>query len=214
MYSLIGMLLGAPFLARMLNVLSDLELNILVICMFVWNFLNIILFRDILDLPFAFSGWIFEGWIIYFILGFYCDRVKQKTYFWIPLAIAAVILTTIQKQFCERSNNIWDLSPVYMIVVLGMYLFIERVCIIKKKIGKQVVDFLAKYSFPVYIVHYVVKDYVVGEGMFGKLPQCFAPFPLWIVRIIIIYVISFLVGIIVENLIIKNIQAICKRILK
>lgn len=206
MYSLVGLLLCAPPIARMLNHLSDFEFNVLMISVFLWNFLKIILFQDILRLPFVFNGWIFEGWVIYFILGFYCDKIQKHIPLFIGLGAAAVVLTTLQKRFGEVNANLWDLSPLYTVAVLGVYLFIERVCVIKSEAAKKLVAVLSRYSFPVYIVHYAVKDYVVTDEKFDVLSMNLSPFALWLIRIVIVFVISFVVAVILDNLLMKHIK--------
>lgn len=206
MYSLIGMLLCAPFLARMLTALSDFEMHLLVILIFVWSFLKIILCVDILNKPFVFNNWIFEGWIVYFILGFYCDKLKKHIPLFVGIGVAALILTTLQKQFCERSQNIWDLSPLYALLVLGVYLFIERICVVKSKVGKELITVIAKYSFSVYIVHYAVKDWVVSSKVFVGLNQNMSSLALWLFRVVIIFVISFVIGIVIDSVLINNLK--------
>lgn len=78
MYALIGMLVGAPFLAKMLKSLSDHEIEILVGIALAWNFINIIVVKNLLMIDSRYSGWFLNEWILYFILGLCCDRVEKK----------------------------------------------------------------------------------------------------------------------------------------
>lgn len=206
MYALIGMLLCAPFLARMLKQMTDFELHLLVALMFIWSSFKIILFADILDKSFVFNSWIFEGWIVYFILGFWCDKIKKHVSLFVGAGGIALVLTVLQKQFCERAQNIYDLSPLYALLVVGVYLFVERVCIVKSEWAKALISVIAKYSFAIYIVHYAVKDWVVTSDLFDSLWNSLSAVALWLCRVVIIFVVSFIVAVVIDNVLVKHLK--------
>ncbi len=74
MYSLFGMLLAAPFFARMLHGMSESELRLLMIIAIGWEFLQIILFGNILHKPFNIGGWPFTSALFCFICGYIIHR--------------------------------------------------------------------------------------------------------------------------------------------
>lgn len=202
MYPLIGMLIGAPFLAKMLRSLSDQELKILVVIALLWNFVGIIIVRNIFMISYSYSGWFLNEWLFYFILGYCCDRlIDKKNGIYIILGFIAMLLTLFQKvYFDNRSQYIFDISPIYTFAIIGIYLFIERKCIVKNKKFKWVLSFLSKYSFGIYMLHMNVLNFVTGKmGNADGIVK-------WMIEVAIILAISLALTFIIDNCIIKPIK--------
>ena len=77
MYAWFGMIVAAPFLARMLHGMSESELRLLMGIAIGWEFLQIILFGNILHKPFTIGGWPFTSWLFYFIAGYIVHRIPS-----------------------------------------------------------------------------------------------------------------------------------------
>lgn len=199
MYPLMGMIIGAPFLSKMLDSFSDIELKILVLAALSWNFIEILVVRNGLLLGYSYSGWFLQGWILYFALGYCCDRLINKQYkAYIILGIIAILLSIMQKIFFgNRTQYIHDLSPIYTFATVGMYLFLERQCVINNEALKKIISFIAKYSFGVYMVHFNVLDFVVEKTGSGET------FIEWIAKVAIIFVISLILSFIINNCVVR-----------
>lgn len=80
MYPLIGMLISTPFLACMLQKLSDWELNLLLVVSLMWNVVSIYLTVDV-NIGFSYSGFMLSGWMLHFFAGYYCCRIVNPRLF-------------------------------------------------------------------------------------------------------------------------------------
>lgn len=166
MFPLIGMLVSAPFLARLVQKLSDYELKLFLLVGIIWEFVTVIVIQDCFKLQNYYSGWILGSWVFYFVLGYGCDRLikKENQKFFVVLGMICGVLTILQGVFLpDRAHNLNDLSPIYTFVTIGMYIFLDRYCVIRnEKIGR-VISVLSKYSFSIYLIHIPILDFVCDE---------------------------------------------------
>ena len=166
MFPLIGMLVSAPFLARLVQKLSDYELKVFLMVGIIWEFVTVIIVRDCFNLKNQYSGWILSSWVFYLVLGYGCDRLikKENQKFFVVLGMICSILTILQAVFLpDRVYNLYDLSPIYTFATIGMYIFLDRYCVIRnEKIGRAIFV-LSKHSFGIYLIHIPVLDFVCDE---------------------------------------------------
>ena len=218
MYELIGLLIGAPFLAKLVRSMSYLELKIFLSIAIIWNFISIILMTDMLQINLGFSGWILSGWMLYFILGYYCSKVIKKLksiVVFIGIGAICFIITCMQIIYLpDRASNAYDLSPIYMFVTLAIYLFLDRILLIKKNCVKRIISFLAKYSFSIYLIHISVLKFISDyTGIFQSIQNLNSYIQL-ILAVIIIFVGSFILVFCIDNTLIKGIKKGLYRIMK
>ena len=93
MYPLLGMLLSAPFLAKMLNHMEDREIKLLFAIGIIWGVVSIYFTWDI-GFGFSYLGWILSGWMMHFFAGYFCERIineKNRKILYIVGAIGFVI---------------------------------------------------------------------------------------------------------------------------
>lgn len=215
MYKLIIYLLSAPFLSKMLKNLSDIEIKILMVIGFIWNFVSILLMTNIFNVKLGFSGWILDGWIYYFIMGYFCDRIKElkhKKTISLCTLTAFVLTICIACYFPQYTKNLWDLSPIYTIYVLGIYLLFDRVILIKSRIIIKIVSFLAKYSFSVYLIHTLVLrafQKFVGLIHVNMINQ----YILYMLSIVSVLLLSTILAFIIDNILVNPIKKAMKKIL-
>lgn len=165
MYSLIGMLISAPFLGKMFQSMSDWELKFLFRVAIIWNIVSIYLTEDF-NLEFSYNSWIFSGLTTIFLAGYYCDRIindqnKMKLYIWGGLGF---VITVLGKWlFPENYHSPTDLAPAYILFSMAVYTFIGREFVIKNELLKKVIFFLAKHSFAVYMLHWNVLYHITPQ---------------------------------------------------
>ena len=207
MYQLIGILLSAPFLAVMLHNLSDKSLILLLSIGFGWNFVSITLLPDILGYTFNFSGWILSEMLLYFVLGYALDRIikkKEHVMALCGLGILGVIITIVQGHFFEdKFTGLYDLSLVYIFVNIGLYLFLERICLIKSENFARVLSFIAKHSFGVYILHFYVIQWL-GNNL--HFPWVKLEIASYLLSVLTVFVLSFAASFFLDTVIINPLQ--------
>lgn len=174
MYSLIGLLMSAPFFAKMLHGMSDWEIKFLFMLSIGWNVISIYLVND-LGWNFNYGKWLMASWTLYFFLGHFHDRIigEENKKIWYLLGIAGFLITVFWKYLLPFENHSdKDFAPAYTFFVIAIYTFLLYEVKITRQWLKKLLFFLAKHSFTVYLVHYVIIE-MIGqrfyEGMSAKI---------------------------------------------
>lgn len=209
MYGLIGMLLGAPFLAKMLQNMSNWELNLLFGSGIVWNIIFVYLCTDF-NIGFSYNNWIFSGWIFYFFAGYYCVRVVNnlnKKRIYILGAVGFVITILGRYLIADHFLYATDLSVAFIVFTMAVYTFLDREITVKNMYMKKAIRFMSKYSFMVYmlhinVLHKVTPMIIAGESTFFK----------WIARILVTLIISMLLSILLNMIVIYPVQKLLKKL--
>ena len=154
MYPLIGMLLGAPFIAKMLDKMEDWELKLLFYIGIGWYIVRTYLTIDF-NIGFSYSGWLLQDFALYFFAGYFCKRIvneKNKKY-WYILGIIGFLITIFGEKIFPVYQNPADISAAFLFYTIAMYLFIQYECKIKTNVSKNIISFLAKHSYAIYLIH-------------------------------------------------------------
>lgn len=158
MYSLIGLVMSAPFLSKMLHVMSDWEIKLLFWLSIGWNAVSIYLIND-LGWNFHYGKWLMASWTIYFFLGYFHQRIinESNKKFWYLMGVFGFLVTVLWQYVLpipNHSDN--DFAPAYTFFVIGLYTVLLNEIHIKWEPVKKVISFIAKHSFTVYLVHYLI----------------------------------------------------------
>lgn len=210
MYPLIGMLLGAPFMAVMLQNMHDWELRLLFGIGIGWNVVSIYLTLDF-GVGFSYSGWMLSGWVMLFFLGYYCSRMindnnKKYLYLW---GLAGFIVTVCGKYFIPNQYfNSVDVAAAFVVFTMAFYTFWDREILIKNTYIKRSISFIAKYSFIIYMLHWNVLHKITPRIVKGQASVCN-----WVISIFTTLIISMLISIVLDFFIISPIQKIMKKVL-
>lgn len=167
MYSLIGLLMSAPFFSKMLHAMSDWEIKLLFWLSIGWNAVSIYLIND-LGWNFHYGKWIMASWTIYFFLGYFHDRMitEENKKFWYVMGIAGFLITVLWQYVLPFENHSdKDFAPAYTFFVIGMYTFLLFEIKISWDWLKKVIAFLAKHSFTVYLIHYLILE-LIGQRFY------------------------------------------------
>ena len=167
MYSMIGLLMSAPFLSKMLHAMSDWEVKLLFWLSIGWNAVSIYLIND-LGWNFHYGKWIMASWTIYFFLGYFHNRIVNESNkkLWYILGIAGFLITVLWQYILPVENHSdKDFAPAYTFFVLGMYTFLLYEIKIPWNLVKKIIAFLAKHSFTVYLIHYLILE-IIGQRFY------------------------------------------------
>ena len=167
MYSLIGLLVSAPFFSKMLHAMSDWEVKLLFWLSIGWNTVSIYLIND-LGWNFHYGKWIMASWTIYFFLGYFHDRIikKENKKFWYVMGITGFLITVLWQYLLPVENHSdKDFAPAYTFFVMGMYTFLLFEVKISWEWLKKVIAFFAKHSFTVYMIHYLILE-MIGQRFY------------------------------------------------
>ncbi len=198
MYTLIGLILLEPFLKRLLDNLKYKELVWLCGILLIAKALNIFGIVTIGELYFT-------SWIVYYIIGSFLIREKSKKLY--PLLICFsfamfFVSVGVDLHFSDSAfmNNIFEYSPITIIQVGGIFsifLWIEN---FRKPALRQIIKYLSKFTFQIYLAHPVVMDYVVHklwflkDGLLSNYPLLF-----FVVIIVMTFLCSAFVAAIIEG---------------
>ncbi len=157
MFTMIGFILIAPIIGKALQSFKDEVLTFFMIMIFIWIALIVFLDKDF-GYKFAYSN-IFYGWLFFFVLGYYENRVLQKSKHRKVFAICGLI-ALVANVILIKLPDTWyisgghDLSPIYICYVFGLYIFLKDLNIAKASgVVKKAVLFLSAQSYVIYLSH-------------------------------------------------------------
>lgn len=204
LYDLIGFLISTPLLSKALHAMKDWELNILFWIIMVWNTLSIFLTQDINpNIQFPFTGWMLWGWITYYFLGYYLSAAVKgdRKKWYIAGFISFLITVTCQVLIPDHFLLSTDYQPCFILFACGFFLFFENEIHIQKNKIKKMIEWIAKYSFYVYLFHAKVIEIMIPAYL--KVSDYGLKF---ILVVFIIAAISVVISILFDYVILKPIQ--------
>ena len=156
-YTLIGLLLSTPILAKAFQSMSDGELNIIFAVCLSWNLIGF-LFTKSFGVDFSYNGWILSSWATAYFAGYYISRVvneknRKKVYL---IGIGGFLLNIIFKWLIPGYINEHDLAAPFLLFSFALYVFITNELKVKRSGTKKVITFLSRHSFTVYMIHMLV----------------------------------------------------------
>ena len=153
MYPLIGYLISAPFLGNLFQKMTNKELSLLFKIAIIWNIISIYLSEN-LGIEYSYSGWFLSGWIISFFAGYYCRRVindDNKKILYLVGIIGFLITVSCEVLFLDNFNHSNDFSIAFVLFAMALSVFIEKEIKIKTNFLKNIIFFLGRYSFLIYL---------------------------------------------------------------
>ena len=215
MYSIIGLYITAPFLKIMLQNMTPKQLTELVAIIFGMRCL-FSYFPQIAGYSLMISDYIFSGWVIYFILGYYVVQDFLKPYYRY-IVLGGLLVFSISMYMAIniesfRNNGHFDLAPHMMIQAVAFFIIFYGNEFVFKKYTKlnKIVSFISKYTFSMYMIQLCVLTEVnrlpimnvseANELVVGCL------------RILLVFVGSFIAAVVIDNIIIKPIQFACNKV--
>lgn len=205
MYPLIGLLLSVPFFSKIINNMTDQEIKVFFLVAFLWKFISQYLVQNF-GLGFNYNCWILSVWTYTFFAGIFAVKMineQNKKKWYIAGFVCYLISIFSEWKLTPWAYNNFTHAPAYAIFVLALYYFLLNDIKIKNQIVCRVLQFLSKYSFVVYLVHWHVRKYLID----GKVVLMNAVFT-FIAAFIATTLISLLISIVLNNLLftpIKNV---------
>lgn len=165
LYTLMGMILLAPFLNKMVTDLKKPEIYIFLSMGLLYN--SIVTYSPYFNLSFSWN-YIFGGWVFYFPLGYFLEKIidtPKKEKLIICLGGLGFIISFIQKQY-GLTNRIHDLAPTYTFMVCAMFFLLKKEYHIKNTTLHTFLNTFilkcGKYSFAVYMIHNPIRWFLVN----------------------------------------------------
>lgn len=159
LYTLVGLLLLAPFLNKMVRHMKTGEIWLLLSFGLLYN--AICTYAPYVNLSFSWQ-YLFGGWAFYFMLGYFLEKVidtkKKRTAIYIAGGVCFVI-SFVQKQF-GLVRNIHDLAPTFTMISCALFFLFKRDWFKEKQVLRDCIIKLGKYSFAIYLVHNPVRYYL------------------------------------------------------
>ncbi len=200
MYPLIGFVLSTPFLSHMLHRMSDSELHIMMIVGLLWNTITT-MFQNTGHV-FGYYGWIMTGWLIYYIAGYYFDRVTQGDagdtivrWYIISGVIGYIVNILGMVFFADRYFNYSDFAIPFTLFCFGAFLFLERKVVIHNNKLSLVLARIVKHSFMIYMIHFSILNYLVTEYV-----SISSPLLQYCVKVIITLIVSLCISVLIDYL--------------
>lgn len=160
LYFLIGNVLLAPFIGKALQNTSNFGLCIFLIIGLFFNSMSS--YMPLIGFSWSWK-YPLESWSLYFYLGFVTDKIitttKQKAVVCIA-GLASIVVSLIQI-YAGKANNIYDLAPTFTCICCMMYILLKLIRF-KSRTVKNIIFFVGKHSFGIYMVHMIVLNRVIA----------------------------------------------------
>lgn len=177
MYPLFGMLLSTPFLSKMLHSMDRKELKIAWYIAIGYNFVLYYLCRN-QDIGFSFLCWFLESWTVFYFGGYYYRHViaEENKLKWILLAVFGYVFTVVGNNgllpFFKIFDGATSTQPFFIFYCIGCFLFWDKAVRIKQGKIADIITFLGRNTYMIYLYHprgieYVVRKLSITEGNFG-----------------------------------------------
>ncbi len=157
LYTLLGLLLLAPLLNKMVANLNKGEIWLLITFGLLFN--SICSYAPYVNLHFSWQ-YIFGSWVFYFMLGYFLEKVidtPKKENLIIAAGGVCFIISMIQKRF-GLVSNIHDLAPTFTMISCAMFFLLKRNYCRKSDFIQHMIMKAGKYSFAVYLIHNPIRD--------------------------------------------------------
>lgn len=166
LYVLMALYLCTPFLARMLNHMTDQELRVFLVIMVGVQGVSTYLPALGIQLGGTFDYVLFTGWTIYYILGYALNRLcrKEQRKFFLALGAAGFLITLIQKKFTPGfTPGIHDLALTMIVMASAIFLVFSFMEEGQSRWIKRIAAFVSRHSYSVYLIHYLVLHGFMGR---------------------------------------------------
>ena len=158
---LIGNLMIAPLIGKAFRLFTPKECALFLGIGLIFNLCVTI--SAVFDVSFEYS-YIFGGWTFYFYLSYCMEKLFTRK-FHIRLlwgAAAICLFVTVVLKYQGITTFIHDISPLFTIFTMGVFSILKTIGTWKFPYkAKIAVQFLAKHSFSVYLIHMIVLESVI-----------------------------------------------------
>lgn len=216
-YSIIGLYLCTPFLSRMLQSLNTASLSWLIFLMLA--VLGLQLYPPMLGRHIEIQDFVFNGWVIYYILGYYLSQPKIYSrlpmwLFYIGFLLALGCTEIVWWWYPQYSNNMYDLSYTMIMMSCTVFLWFEKkadlITLLPDRLYTMI-SWIGSYSFSIYLIHAAVLSELVGTRM-GVTIYWSNYIVSSTLRILLVFIISLVVSVVIDNLIVKPLQTFLQKI--
>lgn len=207
-YTLLANLLVVPFTSRIFKNLKKKEMKLFIGIGLLYN--TLLSYLKLIDIELQFSYYL-AGHNLYFYLGYcidYFTKTKKDKKIVFTLGIISYILSFIQLHIGKYAN-IYDFAPTFFFISCMVYVVIRDY--VKVNRLKNVILFLGKYSFSIYLVHMMMMDFMTLIFPYNNSVPMFLYI---VIKIVMILISSLLLVVIIDNTIIRIIKVITSKILK
>lgn len=205
MYVLMALYVCTPFLARMFHAMTDGELKFFLIIILLVQGLSTYLPPLGINIEPAIAYVIFKGWLIYFVLGYIGIRLYRNAPY-LPFAIlgaAGFFITLLQKYTIPAyTPGIHDMAYPMIAMAASIFLFFYHFGDIQIPFLIKAASFISRYSFSVYLIHYIILGQVV-KGTIEKTMLRHYYVPRILMETALTFVVSLAVAVVVDETVVK-----------
>lgn len=204
MYVIIQFYFFAPFLAKLLNQLSNKEILILLVLSLIpFHFRELfrVIFNTNLDILNIVGIDFLNPWLAYFLVGYLVIERKIKNYLqldYIMLVIPIMVLTIYEiytKKFLEEFH--WYASSLFIFISSVGLFFLIKYYFEKVNSTSNIIYNISKFSFGIYLIHHLIL-YIVLYKLKNIIPKF-----IFGTRYLFVFVIVFLLSYITVYLVSK-----------
>ena len=150
---------------KMLQNMDEKQLKLLMIISLIWVFIteNLGMYGYATHM----RNFFITSTLVYFIGGYCLDHITYKKLKPVHVILIGLVglLVTIYIRVKYQFKSAYDISLYYILFTFAVYWLGERFFDIKNHIVISIVETLAKYSFYVYMFHYIILNNVEGYFM-------------------------------------------------
>lgn len=205
-YSILGIYLVAPFIARMLSSLSDAQKKILFYVLYAYLTISVVL--SLIGWEFGITGVLFSsgGWWS-FILGYYGYYFGQQKFSTKKVATLSLIVVGILVIYLLGYDKMDFLRSTLILIVFMLASQPTNHCTDSPSNINKIVSALAQKSYGIYLMHAAVlslllKLYTTWEGLiYGKL----------LLLMLAVAMLSYIINTIADKIVIERVQRILRK---
>jgi peptidoglycan/LPS O-acetylase OafA/YrhL len=205
MYVIMALYLCAPFLARMFHAMTDRELKIFLVLILLVQGICTYLPAFGFEVGPGLDYMIFKGWLIYFVLGYSCKRLYSgfKYFPFAVLGIAGFAVTLFQKCVTPSfTPGIHDMAFSMIAMAVSIFLFFEFQGDVRVHLLTKMAGFVSRYSYSVYLIHYLVLGQIVKGAVDKTLIQHYYV-PRILFETVLTFIISLAAAVIFDETLVK-----------
>lgn len=206
-FTLVGFLLVAPFLAKSFLSMSKFAQKVFLGIGLAYNFC--VLIATNFGIPFSW-GYLFSGFAFVFFLGVYIDKLfttKKQIMLLLLIAVASLAITVLFA-WNGKIKGIHDISPFYTLIAIAIYLGI--LYLFRNAKPSRIVSFMAKHSFSVYLIHMMV---LMPISVLVAGDRGFSTMGLYFLVVAVVFFLSLGLAFIVDTFIVKPVQKLFDRVI-
>lgn len=208
MYQLIGMILTAPFLAKLARSLSDYEHILFIAVVMVYTVISTY-FIPLLGMKMGYKGLLLGGWLFVFYLGYVqwklVNEKNRKLVY--CLGVVSFVVTLLQMKFVpDLFKGMYDTAPLQIVTTFAIFTALRQIGT-KCKAGHKLIAKIGEHSFTIYLLHVLILTKIMHPLLVG-ISRWYLRMPIEFAGTLLV---SYLMAEVFDSVVVRNLKKVENR---